>query len=144
MSKDPNYFYPRAAFRDNLSMSVQAHGEKIMGITELMHPRIAYFQRHPLVSAPAPVIEAPVQEMTPNGRMIKARVSGAKRVWLFYSESAKAGFRRVPMVADAADPELWATEVFILPGGRFYVAAENDLTAALSPRTAGQNAYIAK
>ena len=115
-----------------------------MGITELMHPRIAYFQRHPLVSAPAPVIETPVQEMIPSGRRIAARVSGAKRVWLFYSETAKSGFRRIPMAADASDPELWRAEVLMLPGGRFYVAAENDLTAALSPRTAGQNAYIAK
>ncbi|MBK8653557.1 MAG: CotH kinase family protein [Haliscomenobacter sp.] len=144
VSKDPNYFYPRAAFRDNLSMSVQAHGEKIMGITELMHPRIAYFQRHPLVSAPAPVIETPIQEMMPNGRRITARVSGAKRVWLFYSENAQSGFRRLPMTAEASDPELWSAEALMLPGGRFYVAAENDLTAALSPRTAGQNAYIAK
>ncbi len=142
--KDPNYFYPRAAFRDNLSMSVQAHGEKIMGITELMHPRIAYFQRHPLVSAPPPVIDTPIQESTANGRLVQARVSGAKKVWLFYSESAKSAFRRVLMTADAADPELWHAEVPISSGGRFYLAAENDLTAALSPRTAGHNAYIAK
>lgn len=142
---DSNKLYDAKAFEKNLYESARANKVNIVGITELMEPRAEYLQNHPLVGHEPPKIDT-IEYIDVGGEAIfAARLEGATRAWLFYRNGTRGNFRAVEMLDDGASgDEMAEDQVFgvIVPHKdkeqpiQYFVVAENDRTAALSPERA--------
>lgn len=142
---DTNKLYNVEAFEKNLYESARANKVKIVGIKELMEPRTKYLNNHPLVGYEPPKIDTIEYIDLGEEAIFATRLEGATRAWLFYRNSTKGNFRAVEMLDDGASgDEMEADQIYgvVVPYTnidepiQYFIVAENERTAALSPERA--------
>lgn len=142
VTMDQNKLYSQESFDQNYSQTVEAGSSKIIGITELMDPRIQYLSNHPLIKKEDPSIENVRAANIDQKVIFSAKVTGAKNVWVFYREVPGAPFLKAKMKDDGLNEDLDendSTFGLILNDQivkEYYIVAEGDKTASLSPEKA--------
>ncbi len=147
--KDTNKLYTYEAFKNNLYESSKAGKVSIIGIAELMEPRVKYLMEHPLVSKEPPRI-AKVEHLDFGDIMVfNAEMQEAERAWLFYRFGQLGAFRKLEMFDDSghddgmADDGVWGATVKKQAHKeiQYFVVAESQYAAALSPERASFEFY---
>lgn len=150
VQKDTNKLYTYDAFKGNVLTSQQAGKEKIIGIMELMTPRIEYLEAHPLLSKTPPSLSAVRHTAVGEETKVTVRADNADDLWLLYRQKAKAPFKKIRMTdnRDAGDPtadgKTYAVQLKLEKGAEYYLIAENEKTAALMPERAAFEFYTVK
>jgi hypothetical protein len=143
---DKNALYGYKDFQQNLEKASSIDDQPLIGISQLMKARVAYLMNHPLYTRQRPLV-AEVEHLTQGEALrVEARVRGSSKVWLCYRHPDCANFKRVAMREDggvaAEQPEtIWAAEVDYRPGMHYYVIAEGERVARLSPERAAFEYY---
>ena len=146
--EDSNKLYAYEEFRKNLNETAQAGRSKVVGITELMEPRIAYLKAHPLLEKAPPTIEKPTAEkFSEEELVIQAKITDAEKVHLFYRPDAKTPFTHIEMFDDGGHNDrvsadlIYGITIPYVKGADYYVVAEGSRSAALSPERAAFEFY---
>lgn len=148
--EDENRLYSYEGFETNLETSAKAGKKTIIGIAELMEPRTEYLKNHRTLTHEAPTIKKVEHTDYETSLAVNAEVEGAEKVWLFYRYGNKGRFVRMEMFDDSGhDDELegdniWGTTIESKKGTQYYIVAENEDAALLSPRRAGKEVYTIK
>lgn len=147
---DSNKLYNYEGFKKNLHETTKANKVNIVGITELMEPRVDYLLNHPVVGKPQPQIDSMAYRFDGEGYTFTVRMKGAKRGWMFYRYGDKGAFskKRMRDHGESADA-VAGDDVFslFLPKHeeedevQYYFVAENDHIAALLPKRASFEYY---
>lgn len=140
---DANKLYAYEEFQKNYTQTTQAGRSKIVGITELMEPRVTYLKKHPLLAKAPPTIEKPTAEkFSEEDLVIQAKVTEAEAVWLYYRANEKTAWSRTEMYDDGAhndqssEDKIYGASIPFVNGTQYYVVAEGSRSAALSPERA--------
>lgn len=148
VKEDSNKLYTYPAFEANLYKSARADKSNIIGVLELMEKRAEYLANHRLISEPAPVI-AEVKHIEYDSTIaINATIEGAEKAWLYYRIGNQGNFSRIEMFDDSGhDDELendniWGATLEANPSIQYYVVAEGDKVAALSPERASMEFHV--
>jgi spore coat protein CotH len=139
VSQDPNKLYDEAGFEQNLNTTVQVDKSNIIGLYELMDARADYILSHPLMQKTPPTIGEVKHQTEGEMATIEATVTDALTVWVYYRPKPYAPWQRLALTAMGG--EQWAGEVPLSNGLQYYLVAENDRTAMLSPRRASKEFY---
>ncbi|RME92490.1 MAG: hypothetical protein D6772_16895, partial [Bacteroidetes bacterium] len=139
VKNDPNKLYTFSDFEQNLDTSVQVDKSNIIGLYELMDKRAEYILSHPLMQKTPPTISAVEHQTEGETAKITAEVSEALAVWVYYRPKRYAPWQRVAM--DARGGTTWQLSVPLSNGLEYYLVAENEHTAMLSPRRASKEFY---
>ncbi len=149
---DPNKFYTYQEFLNNVYSSVGFGPMSIVGLTELMDPRLAFLQNHPELQWNAPVIadvwHSPSSAPPYSTVWFNAAVTDADVVTLGYRQSLTGRFYKTEMFDDGnhndglpgdgvygVSLDVDATDI------DYYVVAENQQAAAFSPPRAEHEYY---
>lgn len=135
VKQDSQYLYSFAAFQGNMATTQDAGGVPIIGLQELMTERVAYLTSHPLLSVPDPVISEVKATVSSGSVRISAQVTGAERVWLCYRAPGGINFKRVAM--DQGGNGVVQAQLPATAKWEYYLIAEGEKSASLSPRRAG-------
>ncbi|MFT4667405.1 MAG: spore coat protein CotH [Polaribacter sp.] len=150
VQKDTNKLYTYEAFKGNVDSSQQAGKEKIIGIMELMTPRIQYLEAHPLLSKTPPSLSAVQHRVEGEETKVSAQADNVEDLWLMYRQKAKAPFKRIRMTDNGkagdttADDKTYTVLLKLEKGAEYYLIAENEKTAALMPERAAFEFYTVK
>ncbi len=136
---DPNKFYTYNDFLNNITRSVGTGPLAIVGLTELMGPRVNYLSARPEFTAAAPTIGTVLvtpPRPTPGASVsFTAGVSGADSVFLGWRQNPAHRFERVAM-ADSGGGQYAATVRVGAGNVEYYIYAENDAAGAFEPARA--------
>ena len=142
--EDENRLYTYQGFEENLENSAKADKKNIVGISELMEPRLEYLQNHRTLQPDGPAI-AKVEHIDYESSVaVTSTIEGAERVWLFYRYGSTGRFKRMEMFDDGGHDDqlegdnIWGTTIESVDGTQYYIVAENEDAANLSPRRAGK------
>ncbi len=138
VANDPNKLYDQAGFDANLNSSVQVDKSNIIGLYELMDKRAAYILGHPLMQKTPPTISEVAHETTSDTAEITANVTDATAVWAYYRVKQHAPWQRLALSAEAST---WSGSLPLNNGLQYYIVAENERTAMLSPRRSSKEFY---
>lgn len=144
---DPNKFYTYDEFLTNVYDQVGFGPGMIVGLAQLMEPRVAFLLNNPALQGTAPTVAdiVPLPAMaSPNTTVwITALVGGANLVELGHRQTFCSQFERTPMYDDgnhndgAAGDGIYGVSVNIGSNDlHYYVYAENDEAAVFSPQRA--------
>lgn len=144
---DPNKFYTYNDFLNNITRSVGSGPLAILGLTELMNPRVNFLLSLPDFQAPAPVIEdvfcSPAQPAPNTTVDFSARVTGSDSVFLNYRQNPGLKFYRTRMFDDgqhndgAAGDGVYGVSVRLGTGEcHYYIYAENSSAGSFYPERA--------
>ena len=142
VKNDTNKLYSYESFRENLDKTSAIGKSKMIGIRELMEARTEYLKNHPLIDRPIPEISEVQYIGETEKNLISARVKGAETVYLAYRLKAHAPFQRIQMWDDGtegdrqAGDQIYSMRIDKQAGTEYYIIAEGDKTAALSPERA--------
>ena len=142
VQQDDNKLYTYDAFKANIKEPQQAGREKIVGVTDLMANRITHLKAHKLLLKEPPVLSSVEHQPYDEQFRITARTENAEKLWLLYRQKPKSPFVKVRMADDGANGDNIAgdqTYSVVLPidkGTEYYIIAENEKAAALSPERA--------
>lgn len=147
VKNDENRLYEFEDFRKNLTETVKIDKSMIIGLAELMDARAAYLTNHPLFKKEAPLIEKVKHKASNEEVTITASISGTQKTWLYHRKETYGNFQRIEMYDDGthgdqvADDGIWSTSIAIGEGLQYYLVAEGEKTAALSPERASYEFY---
>ncbi len=147
VQQDKNKLYTYEAFKANLSQSQPAGKENIIGITDLMTQRIQYLRAHPLLQKQPPKIYNPQHQKDGEETKITARADNAEKLWLVYCQNPKAPYQRIAMTDDGQNGDTtpadktYTAQLTLQKGTQYYIIAENEKSAALSPERASFECY---
>lgn len=151
VEKDTHQLYSVAAFKQNLDTTTKAGTTDIVGLLELMKKRTEYLSTHPLMKKEAPVIKE--VKHTASGKtqvLITASVEAPQKVWLMYRYGKSDKFKAVELKDDgengdkkAADA-IWTGLLDKKENLQYYIVAEGETTASLSPERASFEFYEVK
>ncbi len=150
VQKDTNKLYTYEAFKGNVDSSQQAGKEKIIGIMELMTPRIQYLEAHPLLSKTPPSLSSVQHRAEGEETKVSARADNTDDLWLMYRQKAKSPFKRIRMSDNGeagdttADDNTYTVMLKLEKGAEYYLIAENEKTASLMPERAAFEFYTVK
>lgn len=146
---DTNKLYPFEGFQKNLEETTLAKTSKIIGITELMDKRVAYLANHPVFKKTPPVISEVEHQFDTDGIFITAKITNnenkdGKRqpAYLVYKNDKNGAWQRVEMFDDGShkdysqDDLIYAATIEKVPDTKYYIIAEGERTATLSPERA--------
>jgi hypothetical protein len=154
VKNDSNKLYDYEGFKQNLDESTMAKTSKIIGITELMENRLKYLNKHPVFQKPAPVISEVTHTDYEDGVSISAKVIGNEdkngkllKVYLVYRNEKNHTFQKVELFDDGAHRDfsegdlIYANHIEKLPKTEYYIIAEGERMATLSPEKASFEFY---
>lgn len=147
---DSNRLYQLDAFQKNMTETVVLGNEPIIGIEELMSKRTAYLLQHPLLQKEAPVVQTPTVTKLASSLGIQVGVSGCLRTTLYYRQAANKPWQRVEMFDDGGHFDqmtgdgIFGVEIPLSPQLQYYIVAENQHLASLSPRRASKVFHVFK
>lgn len=150
VEEDENRLYELATFKANVDTTIRVQGAAIVGIKELMEPRIEYLKNHPLLKMEQPAISEVEHVEYGEFTGFSARVEGATRVWLCYRENGCGPFLRLEMFDDSGHHDqqegdsIWGATLEKGKGLQYYLIAEAEHTASLSPAKAALQFYEIK
>jgi hypothetical protein len=142
VKEDTVKLYSYEAFNENFNATSKADKVPIVGIQELMKPRIAYLSNHPLLKPEPPAITEVRHEQFGPTLAINAKVQNPQRVWLAYRPGKDDRFTRVEMLDDGGSNDqlagdgIYGTTLDFAPGIQYYIIAEGDRSASFSPARA--------
>lgn len=129
--------YDLERFKLNVSKSVEVDDITIIGITELMDKRVAFFKSHPLFQLVKPKIFKPISERTEAEITISCQVASASRVYLYSREKAFGPYYVQEMSkVDHLTDDQGSHFVLVISQDRlfeYYIVAENEHRASLYP-----------
>jgi len=147
VKKDTNRLYTYEAFKQNLSQSAKAGKQSIIGIEELMAKRSEYLSNHSLIKKPQPVIDSIEHLDFDEELVVTAKMEGATKAWLYYRYEGFGIFKKIQMFDDsghndhAENDNIYGTAIPIQDKIEYYLVAENEATAILSPERASLEFY---
>ena len=139
---DTNKLYSYEDFKKNLDKTVSVGLSDIIGVTELMEKRTEYLTEHPLLSGDIPVIEQVSTLRSGDDIGIQAKVDKVEKVFLKYRKDANEPFKMVEMFDDGGhydevgDDKIYGVIIPYLKGTQYYIIAEGDRMAKVSPKEA--------
>jgi hypothetical protein len=150
VKKEPHRLYSFDSFQSNWTASTDADGTSIIGVEELMTKRTEYLSNHPLLSAEPPAFDTIEHYKFANTLAVMATLKGATRAWLVFRPKHKQPFQYLEMKdnggSNDAQPNdgIWGATIEFKIGTEYYIIAENDKAAALSPARASFEFYKVK
>lgn len=157
VQKDPNKLYDYEGFKKNLNETTLAKTSKIIGITELMDNRIDYLTKHPVFQKPAPSITEVEHQYDTEDIFITAKITGNKDkdgerqpAYLVYKNANNSTWQRIEMFDDGSHKDysqadnIYAATIEKITGTKYYIIAEGERIAALSPARASFEFYEVK
>ena len=151
VQSDSNRLYAYETFTKNLYETAKADKASIIGIAELMGPRTEYLKKHPLISKEPPVISEVKHIDYGEIIAVNAKLEGAEGAWLFYRYGKIGPWKKLEMFDDSghddqmAEDGIWGATITIDKEKKkpvqYFVVAENQYTAALSPERASFEVY---
>jgi spore coat protein CotH len=147
VAADSNRLYNMEAFRQNLSQTVVVDNTSIVGIEELMSRRVTYLLSHPALSKEGPALEKPTALKLGSTVAISAKATGATKMTLYYRYGQYTPWKQAELKDDGghqdemAEDGIWGAEI---PDGKdiqYYIVAENQYIATVSPRRASKEFY---
>lgn len=150
VQKDLNKLYDYEGFRQNIDSTARADKSNIIGIAQLMGRRAEYLAAHPLLQKEPPRMGAVKHTAQNTDVLITANVENARRVWVFSRQGKAGAFQKTELSDDgehndgAAADNLWAITLPYAKGMQYYIVAEDDRSAILSPRRAALECYEVK
>lgn len=145
VAQDTNRLYAYEGFKANIDTTAKADRTNIIGIAHLMNRRAAFLAEHPLFQREPPKIGEVKHRVDKGQALITAKVENAQRVWVFYRKGKSGAFQRTEMANDgAAGDGLWGIVLPHEPGLHYYIVAEDERSAVLSPRRASMECYVVK
>jgi hypothetical protein len=148
VQEDSNKLYTYEAFKANLEKSTKAGKSTIIGIQELMEKRSEYLSNHPLLQKEDPVISEVEHIDYETSLAVQARVEKAEKVWLFYRYKDEGRYMRLEMFDDSGHNDelegdgLWGATLERKKGTQYYIVAEGEHSAMLSPRRASKEVHV--
>jgi len=150
VEEDSGKLYSYVAFQQNLDQTAEVGGEPVIGLWELMGKRREYLAQHPLLRQEPPSIEEVAHERMGEEFRIECRVLGAEKVWLYHRRAGKENFQRAAMTLEAGDGEpageraAWVARIPAGAATQYYLVAEGEKAAALSPKRASREFHLIK
>lgn len=149
VKSDTNRLYDYEAFEKNLYETAKAEKVSIIGIAELMGPRTRYLMEHPLISKEPPAISEVKHLDFEDIMVFNASLEGAEAAWLFYRYGRLGPWRKLEMFDDSGhDDQLAGDGIWGATAKKesneaiqYFIVAENQYTAALSPERASFEVY---
>lgn len=144
---EENKLYTLDGFETNLKTSAKADKSTIIGIQELMEPRIQYLKKHALLSQPQPVINEVAAIDYGDIVGVSARIIDTEKAWLYYRYGTFSNFKRVEMFDDGGHNDevmgdnIWGATVKSGKELQYYIVAEGTSLATLSPERASFEFY---
>lgn len=149
VKNDTNKLYAYEGFQKNLAETTLAKTAKIIGITELMDKRVEYLSNHAVFKKKPPVISAVEHQFDAEGIFITANIIGnegkegeKQSVYLVYRNSRNGAWQKIQMFDDGGHKDylqndlIYAATIEEVPNTEYYIIAEGERTAALSPERA--------
>ncbi len=157
VKNDTNKLYPYEGFQTNLDATTLAKTSKIIGITELMDKRVDYLSKHPVFKKTPPVIAEVEHQLDSEGIFITAKITGnegkegkKQSAYLVYRNGKNGAWQRVQMFDDGSHKDysqndsIYAATIDEVPNTEYYIIAEGERMAALSPERASFEFYEVK
>lgn len=147
VQEDSNKLYTYPAFKANLEISTRADKSNIIGLDELMAKRTQYLNDHRIISEPAPTISEVKHVDYDEIIAFNATIEGAEKVWLYYRIGNQGSFSRIEMFDDSGHNDeleedgIWGATLEANPSIQYYVVAEGEKVASLSPERASMEFY---
>lgn len=144
--QDSNKFYSDAMFEASLHETQLASEAQIIGIFDLMNDRNKYLDNHIVLKREAPIVATVEHEKDGTQLKVMSSIQNAQKAWLCYRTNKAATFKRVLLNAqdrDEAEDGLvkWSIAIDHQPGLQYYIIAEGEYNASLSPRKAAFEFY---
>ncbi len=147
VEQDTNKLYSFEGFKENLNTSSSIGNSKIIGITQLMEARTEYLSNHPLISKTAPMISEVKHIFEKENCVITAKVDLESTVYLAYRLKKHAPFQRIEMTDNGMDGDdiledgIYTASFEKVSGAEYYIIAEGEKNASLSPARASFEFY---
>lgn len=147
VQEDQSKLYSYEAFQDNVHKSTKAGKSFIIGIEELMSKRTEYLSQHPLLLIMPPVISEVAHIDYGASIAVNAKIEGTQKAWLYYRFGKEGGFSRLEMFDDSGHNDqleadgIWGGTLEAKPNLQYYIVAEGEKSAALSPERASLEFY---
>ena len=139
---DTNKLYTYEDFLMNDETTAKAGKSNIIGIEELMNARTDYLKAHPLLQKSPSKISDVKHIIQDTLTYISANAKDAETVWLAYRYTPNSPFKMEKMKDDGAsgdqiaNDEIYGLGIDYKPGITYYIIAEKEKTASLSPERA--------
>ncbi|MEM6964193.1 MAG: CotH kinase family protein [Bacteroidota bacterium] len=150
VQKDANKLYTYEDFKKNFEGTTKAGKTPIIGITELMKPRIEYLEAHPLLNKVPPAISNVEHINFSDDATISAKIDGVRKAFIFYRKKGASKFTRLAMNDKGengdSNPEDGTYSAIIPKNGEmeYYIMALNEDAAMFSPERAAFETHVVK
>lgn len=150
VKKDDKKLYSYDSFKRNLDSTAYAGKTEIFGIAELMEGRTKYLLNHPVIKFPPPEIGKVEHFQFGPTMAVQAAVTGTQKVWLAYRYDKDDPFKTLEMFDDSSHNDemagdgIWGATIDWKPGTHYYIIAEGERAARLSPERASFEFYEVK
>ena len=147
VQNDNNKLYSYEAFQANLESTSLAGKTEIYGIKELMEGRAKYLLSHPVLSVPPPVISKAEHFQFGPTLAVNAHIQDAQKVWLAYRYDKDDKFLFLEMFDDSGHNDqmgndgIWGATIEFDKDAQYYIIAEGERSARLSPERASFKYY---
>lgn len=151
VAADSSKLYEYGEFKKNLAESAKAGESTIIGIAELMGKRTEYLMDHPLIKTDAPVISKVTHDDLGSAIVVNSTIQGTTKAWLMYRFGTQGTFKRVELFDDGwhndvdEGDQIWGGTIEEIIEGQpfqYYIIAEGEKAAALSPERASKEFYV--
>jgi len=102
----------------------------------LMDQRTAYLLNHPLLKKEQPTISNLTHQVEADSVTITADVVNAEQVWLFYRPQTFRAWEKTSFSVSSEDGKTFSVKVPVDEAMQYYLVAENEHIARLSPERA--------
>lgn len=137
LKQDKYKLYPDKSFAASMTESVDASGESIPGIQPLMDGRRDALKEVPYLFIEEAAISKVQHLKTANKAKITVQATGAQHVWVFWRKGSLGIFREQEAIKSAEG----VYELELDAGVQYYVVAEGERSATVSPVKAGMELY---
>ena len=157
VQKDPNKLYDYEGFKTNLENTAMAKTSKIIGIIELMDARTEYLSNHPIFQKAPPTIANVTHLKEGNDIQVKATITGnegkdgqLEKAYLVYKSDKTKGWQIIEMFDDGghhdgtSNDTVYGASFEWSTNTKYYIIAEGERIAALSPERASYEFYEVK
>ncbi|MCB0652680.1 MAG: CotH kinase family protein [Saprospiraceae bacterium] len=144
---EANKLYTLEGFETNLMVSAKAEKSMIIGIAELMAPRVQYLENHGMLNLPQPLISEVTALDFKDFVAVSANIQHTEKAWLYYRHGTFSNFKRIEMFDDGGHNDqvmgdnIWGATVESGKNLQYYIVAEGNATASLSPERASFEFY---
>jgi hypothetical protein len=142
VKQDTLKLYTYADFQNAYDKTMVAGPDKIIGLRQLMDPRTAYLDKHPLLNRTAPAVSEVKHAKDGGNIKVTLRAKGAKEAYLYYRTDKRWVFVRIPAKDDGqngdatAEDGIFTAVVEATKIKQYYVVAEGEDAVTCWPEKA--------